>query len=73
MRSDAVLGMARISLLIYSDVVGLCMAVSGKVRQCCAVSGIARKSKDWFVNLQRQCCAGPCDAVRCLEMQGLVC
>ncbi len=51
MRSDAVLGMARISLSIYSDVAGLCMAVSGKVRQCCAVSGIARKSKDCFVNL----------------------
>lgn len=73
MRSDAVLGMARISLLIYSDVVGLCMAVSGKVRQCCAVSGIARKGKDSLINFllgnpqfghAMWCLVLPCAAMR---------
>ena len=41
MRSDAVLGMARISLLIYSG-----NAVPGRAMRCGAW-----KCKDWFVNL----------------------
>jgi hypothetical protein len=75
MRSDAVLGRARIGLSIYSGVDVQCY-----VRQGYAMQRIAWKCKDSLINfcwaihsLAMRCGVWHCHAQRCAERQGLFC